>query len=289
MYLSRSEGADLAHASLLPRKTLQPRPKNRVLRRHISVGFLVAILVAALGCGIYNFVWHEVNIDDSVCELYTADGIQKLFTIDQGVISDLTYSGARAVDTAWDLVVGQGGRILHSWILCRYIVPTALARLLEQTTLPWPALIRLTFSADSLTTLGSNLKVLFKRPRQLLVMLWLSLAIGYCLCFPVLWGATNGYYQPSVTMEAMPDGTFLNATTSPLLSQCWVIDDPRLADIGRQVIIGRNFSSLPKTVGWKIPPMPVDPAYVEAGENATGIYRTDYLDVAACKHSKQTL
>ena len=290
MEVFRPQLLDSSESNPLPRKTLQTQSLKPLLIRILGGGLIASILIAALSFFVYtSYCSTGKNVQfnpgpltsyDGSCESYTADDSQKVFIIDSTLASDLTYAGARGVDIAWDLVVCQGGRILHAWVFCVFIAPAVITRLLERSTVPYWALINLSFSASSLKALWSTLKLMLQRPRQLPTIIWLFLAIGYCLLFPTVWGAVTGYYQPSAPMWQMPDGSFVNAS-SGLLRQCWVFDDPRLPELGRQVVVGNTFSSLENSwmSGMEVP---TDPA-VSDGNDTLGSYTPEYLDFTACK------
>lgn len=51
----------------------------------------------------------------------------------------------------------------------------------------------------------------------------LTHALGYTLCFSLLWSAATGYMRLSYRLYAMPNGIIIQINTHDLVL-CWVLD-----------------------------------------------------------------
>ena len=83
------------------------------------------------------------------------------FFVNLRAFTNMSFSNARLLDMAWDVGVGQIGRVIHGWILWAIILPDSMTRILEISGLPYSILIDLTFSMESLFTIFAILKATF--------------------------------------------------------------------------------------------------------------------------------
>lgn len=119
------------------------------------------------------------------CDMVTSKGIAAAFLINMRVASLLTFSEARMLDIAWDIVVAQGGRFLHGWFLYRFVLAPNLGRIMELSPVPISAYLDLAFKEASMSSLLSLIKSFrgFKGPRATASAIFGIFAIGYVLAF----------------------------------------------------------------------------------------------------------
>jgi len=77
-----------------------------------SLGFMGYLTAMTLGSGGVGF-WD----DSATCDRPPAGSFQSFVTLDWYLIKGLSFSTAKTIDVVLDLVLGQGGRVLHSWIV----------------------------------------------------------------------------------------------------------------------------------------------------------------------------
>ncbi|KAH6960010.1 hypothetical protein BKA56DRAFT_600191 [Ilyonectria sp. MPI-CAGE-AT-0026] len=215
----------------LPPKQLTTRGRRRdiILHSLVAAGAcVVSILAIMYGVLVYGGSGRDLGFED-LCESEMASDIEKAFIIDIRIARGLNFAQAKLIDLLWDIIIGQGGRALHAWILYRYVVPDTLSRIMEVSAVPYRYYTNLTFSTVSLFSLWELCKMIFRCPqwRTVLSTVWLLLAIFYALASGPFWGAVTGYIAPSTRMYYLDDGT-LAALDSPELSMCWVLDGERL-------------------------------------------------------------
>lgn len=121
------------------------------------------------------------------------------------------------IDVIWDLVVGQGGRLLMAWAAYRVFMD-ALVSLMETTSVSYDVYSSLVFDTTSLLSTWKATKALIKSGswRSRVFMFWFCLASFYILSFPTLMGAATGYVNPSDSGYIMDDGNFVMASDSDL-------------------------------------------------------------------------
>ncbi|KAF7556461.1 hypothetical protein G7Z17_g1465 [Cylindrodendrum hubeiense] len=119
--------------SPLPPKQLAARGRLWDITLHflVAVGTcLVSILAVMYGVKVYDGSSRDLGYEDK-CETETASEIEKAFIIDIRIAKNFTFVQAKLIDLLWDVIIGQGGRALHAWILYRYVARDALTRIME--------------------------------------------------------------------------------------------------------------------------------------------------------------
>ncbi|KAH7157325.1 hypothetical protein B0J13DRAFT_541522 [Dactylonectria estremocensis] len=217
--------------SHLPPKQLCTRGRRRDIILHSLVGAgacVISILVVIYGVLLYGGSDRDLGFED-MCESELASDIEKAFIIDIRIARGLNFAQAKLIDLLCDIIIGQGGRALHAWVLYRFVVPDTLSRIMEVSAVPYRYYVNLTFSTMSFFSLWELCKMIFRRPqwRTVLSTVWLLLAISYALASGPFWSAVTGYLAPSSRMYYLDDGT-LAALDSSELSMCWVLDGKRL-------------------------------------------------------------
>ena len=161
-----------AARSLPPLTEFQLR---RLAQRTSRANFLRYFTVALVACGIVPIVicygvfeylylaTVRLSLLDGFCDKASVSASAQRFIIDVRFGGSYTYTQAKLIDVAWDLLVGQGGRLLHAWLLCRYVVSDALVWTMERSAVPYHYYINLSFSTVSLWSLWSLLRALGRR------------------------------------------------------------------------------------------------------------------------------
>ncbi|KAI0445077.1 hypothetical protein F4803DRAFT_571868 [Xylaria telfairii] len=180
------------------------------------------------------------------CTDFGSSASEKNFALDLAY-GNFTFTQAKIIDATWDTVIGQGGRLLHGWILYRCIIYPLLVLAMEISTITYPYYTSLSFSKVSFDTLLQLLKTLdlTRSYSVLLCTILLIYALGYTLLFPLIWGTATGYLSLSHKLYAMPDGDIV-PLNSGNLSLCWVLDPTRseLPITTPHIEVGPNFSAL---------------------------------------------
>lgn len=155
------------------------------------------------------------------------------------------FTQAKVIDVVWDTTIGQGGRLLHGWILYRCVMRRLLIDAMEHHHVTFRYFFTVSWSRASLDSLWAILKdiVYMKGSTTILCTTLLVYALGYTLLFPVLWSAATGYFSLSHRLYAMPDATLVPLNTSDL-ALCWVLDGNRLNISRDHIELGPNFSAL---------------------------------------------
>ena len=155
------------------------------------------------------------------CDLTVSSGskLEHAFMINLRSAQHLSFSEAKLIDVIWDLVIGQGGRLLMAWAAYRVFMD-ALVSLMESTSVSYDVYSSLVFDTTSLLSTWKATKALVKSAswRSRIFMFWFCLASFYILSFPTLMGAATGYVNPSNPGYSMDDGSFVMASDSDLTS-----------------------------------------------------------------------
>ncbi|GAW22601.1 hypothetical protein ANO14919_121430 [Xylariales sp. No.14919] len=164
---------------------------------------------------------------------------------------NFTFTQAKIIDVTWDTVVGQGGRLLHGWILYRCIIYPLLILAMEISTVTYPYYTTFSFSKASFETLAQLLKTLHltRSWSVLLCTILLIYSLTYTLFFSLIWGTATGYLSLSHKLYAMPGGDIIPLTSEDL-SLCWVLD-PTRQELQNESIphieVGPSFSEILST------------------------------------------
>ncbi|MCJ1423557.1 hypothetical protein MMC29_001441 [Sticta canariensis] len=164
--------------------------------------------------------WGILGISGKSCDLISANNtkMEKAFTINLRSPIQLSFAEAKGIDVAWDLFVGQGGRLLLASI--SYIVfMDGLTRLLETSAVSYQLYATIVFDNSSLQSTWTSLKAIFTghswRGRAFLA--WFFVASIYVLAFPALVSAATGYLSPSTSGILMPDQSVIPSTSRDIV------------------------------------------------------------------------
>ena len=201
-------------------------------RLHFRLG--VAMLITVVTLTTFSLIIRNIskwipssevyNILDNTgmsCDLISGNDtmMEKAFTINLRSPMHLSFAEAKGIDVAWDLFVGQGGRLLLASI--SYIVfMDGLTRLLETSAVSYQLYATMVFDNCSLQSAWTSLKAIFTghgwRGRAFLA--WFFVASIYVLAFPALMSAATGYLSPSTEGIRMPDQTVVSSTSREIVN-----------------------------------------------------------------------
>ena len=175
------------------------------------------------------------------CDLTVLSGskLQHAFMINLRSAQQLSFSGAKMIDVVWDLVIGQGGRLLMAWAAYRVFMD-ALVSLMETTSVSYDVYSSLVFDTTSLLSTWKATKALVKSGswRSRAFMFWFCLASFYTLSFPTLMSAATGYLNPSTPRYTMDDGSLVTASNANLTSCISLINGEKIGERSGTVYLG---------------------------------------------------
>ena len=213
----------------LPPKPLPGRRKFRpfVIATAAAVLSVVslAVLISSIGAMmpyLGRSSYHALDLGGPSCDLIdtkNSSRMESAFQINLRGAAQLSFAEAKFVDLVFDLVVGQGGRLLLGAI--SYIVfVDALIRFMEITPVSYTLYTSLVFSSTSLISTWQATKAVATSRgwRVKLYLIWCSLAMIYVLAFPTLVESATGYLQPSTAGFNTKNGTVVKADSNDLLS-----------------------------------------------------------------------
>lgn len=170
--------------------------------------------------------------------------IAQAFDLDL-TFGNFTFTHAKLIDVAWDTTIGQGGRLLHGWILYRCVMRRLLIDAMEYHCVTYKYYLTISWSRASFESLCIIITDLFSM--QGIASFWCTLlliyALSYTLLFSLLWSTATGYVSLSHRLYAMPDGNMVTLNT-PDLTLCWVLDGSRLNSTDDHIETGPDFSAL---------------------------------------------
>ncbi|KAI0185034.1 hypothetical protein EV127DRAFT_503418 [Xylaria flabelliformis] len=217
----------------------------------ITLAFLTGSIVSCVLSGVVQAKRSTIGqlFSDDLnpsCTDFGSSAAERTFALDLAY-GNFTFTQAKIIDATWDTVIGQGGRLLHGWILYRCIIYPLLVVALEISTVTYPFYTTLSFSKASFETLLQLLRI-SHLPRSysvLLCTILLIYALAYTLFFPLVWGTATGYLSLSHKLYAMPGGDIV-PLNSENLTLCWVLDPtrPELPMTTPHIEVGPAFSTI---------------------------------------------
>lgn len=212
--------------SILPPKPLPGRRKYQpfiyaTLITVINV-IVLAVLISRLQHLLPDTYWHGIQLVGTSCDLVNKQNStrwQSAFQINLRGAARLTFAQAKFIDLIFDLVVGQGGRLLLAAV--SYIVfMDALLRSMEITPVSYRLYASLVLSSTSLVATWQATKAVFttKGWRAKMYLVWCALAMVYVLAFPTLIESATGYVSPSSPAFNLNNGQIITLDTEELKS-----------------------------------------------------------------------
>ena len=204
---------------VLPPKLLRKASNQQHIVRHAFAFTAWAAVVAVCAWTIYFASSHEGDTADG-CGYAFETPTQKMFGINIRLGGTLSYEQAKAIDVAWDLVLGQGGRVLQAYLLYR-VALDALTCLMERSAVPFHLYANVSLSwPTSWDGFWSIARVVFRRHRWQsgIVTAWLLLSTIHVFGFVLLWESATGYINPSRQYYQLNNGALIKQTSSNLES-----------------------------------------------------------------------
>lgn len=245
--------------SLLP-KLLPPRSQLNFPLSLVAPPLVTAISIVALWMllsqlhrllpYIRRYPEYELTLDEATttsCDLETAkaSAFEKIFTIDLRSQLHLSFATAKFIDVVWDLVVGQGGRLLLAWI--SYVVfMDGLARLMETSAVSYQLYASTVFETSSLTSTWRSLKAVSTGHswRGRIFFAWFGLSTIYVLGYPTLMSATTGYLNPSEMRYHMENNTLIAPDSDDLTECIQIINAHRVGFDDVYIVLGPSENEL---------------------------------------------
>lgn len=236
-----------------PDETTKYVPLSRKKIIGIAVVFLLSTIAFAVASGLVQsnrqgLTRSHSDLFDPGCVDKLGDsqspGMSQTFDLDL-TFGNFTFTHAKIIDVAWDTTIGQGGRLLHGWILYRCVMRRLLIHVMEHYCVSVKYYLTISWSRASFESLWVILKDWFIMQGfvSFFCTLLLIYALSYTLLFSLLWSAATGYLSLSHRLYAMPDGSIIPLNT-PDLTLCWVLDGSRLDSAEDHIEIGPDFSAL---------------------------------------------
>ncbi|KAI4111482.1 MAG: hypothetical protein LQ345_006789 [Seirophora villosa] len=223
---SESDDDLLKPTSRLPPKPLPGRRKYWpfILVTLIALSTIIplAILISKIEGMMPETYWSGLDLKGTSCDLVNAKNssrLQSAFQINLRGAAQLSFGEAKLIDLVFDLLVGQGGRLLLAAVA--YIVfMDALLRSMEITTVPYQLYTSLVFSSNSLIATWHSIRAVSTTNgwRGKAYLIWCALAMIYVLAFPTLIESATGYVSPSSPGFDIDNGTMVRADSNELIS-----------------------------------------------------------------------
>lgn len=219
----------------------------------ISAVFLLSAIAFAVASGLVQSYGkgltrsHSDLLDPGCVDKLSDSGspaMAQAFDLDL-TFGNFTFTHAKLIDVAWDTAIGQGGRLLHGWILYRCVMRRLLIHAMEYYCVTYKYYLTISWSRASFESLYVIITNLFSMQGVAFFCCTLLLiyALSYTLFFSVLWSTATGYLSLSHRLYAMPDGNIITLNT-PDLTLCWVLDGSRFNSTEDHIENGPDFSAL---------------------------------------------
>ncbi|KAL8854440.1 MAG: hypothetical protein Q9221_000710 [Calogaya cf. arnoldii] len=214
--------------SRLPPKPLPGRHKYWPFLFATLIAILNVVVLAVFIANIQYLLpatdWDssDIFLHGTSCDLineHDSSRWQSTFQINLRGSARLSFAEAKLIDLLFDLIVGQGGRLLLAAV--SYIVfMDALLRSMESSAVSYKLYASLVFESTSLIATWRASKAVFstKGWRAKLYLTWCALAMIYVLAFPTLIESMTGYVSPSSPGFSLASGQFITLDSENLKS-----------------------------------------------------------------------
>lgn len=174
-----------------------------VLLRRESVFFYEAFSTKVQGCGDKMIFGEAVNA--------TVEGAAALFVLDR-TYGRLSFSQAKVIDAAWDLVMGRGVQFC-AWVLSYIVFSDAILRLIERHPAPFRTFMRLAIEGASLNTAWALLVELCRTrsKRTWCLFFYMLLSTAHVLSIPPFLSAMAGYDSRTVAFVSVGQNDIMPA------------------------------------------------------------------------------
>jgi hypothetical protein len=135
----------------------------------------------------------------------TVEGWESLFALDY-TFGSFTFGQAKAIDVAWDVLLGRGLQLIF-WYIGYIFFSDALLRVIERHPVSYRTFVELTLQGPCLTSIWALIKDLFRTRsrRTCFLFFFLVLSTLYVLSIPVFLGAMTGYVSLTVAWVEIDD------------------------------------------------------------------------------------
>ena len=263
--LARDQQVDSSHSNVgddiidtkptwtLPPKALPARGRLGFFRSiffaSLITAFSVATLLVLLTRIRYFLPDSEYWDDNTVsCDLVSAkaSAFENTFTIDLRSSLRLSFAVAKLIDVVWDLVIGQGGRLLLAWISYGVFMD-GLTRLMETSAVSYQLYAFIVVETSSLTSIWCSLKAVSTghgwRGRAFLA--WFGLATLYILAYPTLMSAATGYLTPSDIRYRVLSDTLISPDSHDLTACVQIHNAPAIGLDEGYIVLGPPLDQWP--------------------------------------------
>ncbi|KAL9598344.1 MAG: hypothetical protein Q9219_004572 [cf. Caloplaca sp. 3 TL-2023] len=212
--------------SRLPPKPIPGRPKYSpfIVASAITISTIIslAVFISKIKGMLPHTEWNGLELEGASCDLVDTQNssrLQSAFQINLRGAAHLSFAQAKFIDLVFDLLIGQGGRLLLAAI--SYVVfMDALVRSMEIMPVSYKLYTSMVFSSSSLQATWFSLKAVFtaKGWRAKTYLIWTVLSMTYVLAFPVLIESATGYLSPSSAGFNLANGTMVMADSDELVN-----------------------------------------------------------------------
>jgi hypothetical protein len=123
----------------------------------------------------------------------------------------LSYSSAKAIDVAWDLVIGRGAQVLCGAVIY-WVFRESVTNATQHYAVPYKKVLKMQYNTASFSSLVAYTKDIkwSKRPaRQYYTALMLAIATLYVLVLPMWLSAMSGYQAIELPLFRLQNNTFV--------------------------------------------------------------------------------
>ncbi|KAL8804657.1 MAG: hypothetical protein Q9182_002466 [Xanthomendoza sp. 2 TL-2023] len=220
--------ASSKQCSILPPK---PLPGRRKYRPFIAATVITLLNILGLGLLIGHIQYllpdtdwdgYGIQLTETSCDLVDNQNStrwQSAFQINLRGAAHLTFAQAKFIDLLFDLIIGQGGRLVLAAV--SYICfMDALLRSMEITPVSYQLYASLVFSSNSILATWQATRSVFstKGWRAKMYLIWCALAMAYVLVFPTLIESVTGYVSPSSAGFNLNNGQIITLDSDELRS-----------------------------------------------------------------------
>lgn len=193
---------------------------------YATFGLIAFIAIASWACRWLATGQFTAVLND--CQSTTATNSERLFLPNVRVFWNLSFARAKVIDLAWDIIIGQVGRLLHCWVLYR-LVASSLTWILEYSSVPYHVPLNWLFSTVSLQSIWSSWRLIIMGSpiHTILMASWLIYATLYAFSFSAIWSVAAAYLSPSITLLSIPGMGYVSDELSSGLNLCWSVDSSR--------------------------------------------------------------
>ncbi|KAK3614885.1 hypothetical protein LTR22_027638, partial [Elasticomyces elasticus] len=151
--------------------------------------------------------------------------------IDIIVFDHLSFAAVKAIDLAWNTIVGRGLQALATYVCYRVSTGTLLL-IAERRSLSAETYAALAFSPTTFAAYGPTLRSLWRGKldkRSKFALGWVLISVTYLLLVATMVDLMTGYQTGQATWLRTPNGTFINmqAGQSAAIQDMYIVPPPQ--------------------------------------------------------------